>query len=51
MFPWWNLSRDGVSCDRRDKLFGARFVTARELRQGVVPADQADPNLTQASTG
>ena len=28
---------------RRGELIGARFVTAKELRQGFVPAEEADP--------
>jgi hypothetical protein len=32
---------------RRGELIGARFVTAKELRQGSVPAD-ADPKLQKA---
>ena len=35
---------------RRGELVGARFVTAKELRQGFVPAD-ADPDLLKAPAG
>ena len=35
---------------RRGELVGARFVTAKELRQGFVPAD-ADPDLRKAAAG
>src|ERR1035437_9867569 len=35
---------------RRGELVGARFVTAKELRQGFVPAD-ADPDLLKALAG
>jgi hypothetical protein len=35
---------------RRGELVGGRFVTAKELRQGLVPID-ADPQLHMASSG
>jgi hypothetical protein len=34
---------------RRGELIGARFVTAKELRQGSGPKDKADPKLQKAS--
>jgi len=33
---------------RRGELIGARFVTAKELRQSVAPAGQADPKARKA---
>jgi hypothetical protein len=35
---------------RRGELIGARFVSAKELRQGLEPA-QADPKLPEAPMG
>ena len=34
---------------RRGERVGARFVGAKELRQGLVQADKADPKLPKAS--
>ena len=34
---------------RQGEIVGARFVTARELREGLVQADEADPKLRKAS--
>jgi len=34
---------------RRGELIGARFVTAKELRQGLEPKDKADPKLQKAA--
>src|SRR5471030_614493 len=36
---------------RQGELIGARFVTAKELRQGFVPTDDADPKLEKAAAG
>src|SRR5471032_127779 len=36
---------------RRGELVGARFVSAKELRQGFVPTDDADPKLEKAPAG
>jgi hypothetical protein len=36
---------------RRGELIGARFVTARELRQGFVPVDEADPKQRKIAAG
>jgi hypothetical protein len=33
---------------RRGELIGARFVTAKELRQGFVPSADADQNVSVA---
>jgi hypothetical protein len=33
---------------RRGEMIGARFVTAKELRQGLEQPDEADPELQQA---
>ena len=33
---------------RQGELLGARFVTAKELRQGFVPTEGADPKLQKA---
>jgi hypothetical protein len=33
---------------RRGELIGARFVTAKELRQGFVPSADADQNVPVA---
>jgi hypothetical protein len=33
---------------RRGELIGARFVTAKELRQGFVPSEGADQNVPAA---
>jgi hypothetical protein len=33
---------------RRGELIGARFVSAKELRQGFVPTDEADPKPLSA---
>jgi hypothetical protein len=33
---------------RRGELIGARFVTAKELRKGPEPKDNADPRLQKA---
>ena len=35
---------------RRGELVGARFVSAKELRQGLMPAEEADPKLQKASS-
>lgn len=34
---------------RQGELLGARFVTAKELRQGFVETDNADPKLQRAA--
>ena len=34
---------------RQGEMVGARFVTAKELRQGFVQTDEGDPKLRQAS--
>jgi hypothetical protein len=34
---------------RQGEVVGARFVTAKELRQGLVRADEADPEPRKAS--
>jgi hypothetical protein len=36
---------------RKGELIGARYVTAKELRQGFVPTDDADPKLEKAAAG
>jgi hypothetical protein len=36
---------------RRGQVIGARFVSAKELRQGVVPAEEANPKLLDARAG
>jgi hypothetical protein len=36
---------------RKGELIGARYVTAKELRQGFVPTDDADPKLEKAPAG
>ena len=36
---------------RKGELIGARYVTAKELRQGFVPTDDADPRLEKAAAG
>jgi len=36
---------------RRGELIGARFVTAKELRQGFGATDYIDPRLQKASAG
>jgi hypothetical protein len=36
---------------RKGELIGARFVTAKELRQGLQPKDKADPKLQKAAAG
>jgi hypothetical protein len=35
---------------RRGESIGARFVTAKELRQGPEPKDTGDPKLQKAAT-
>ncbi|MDO9060275.1 MAG: hypothetical protein Q7U92_14815 [Bradyrhizobium sp.] len=34
---------------RQGEMLGARFVTSRELRQGLQPPDDPDPKLRKAS--
>ena len=34
---------------RQGEMVGARFVTARELRQGLIEPDDVDPKLRKAS--
>ena len=36
---------------RKGELIGARFVSAKELRQGLQPKDNADPKLQKAAAG
>jgi hypothetical protein len=36
---------------RKGELIGARYVTAKELRQGFVPTDDADTKLEKAPAG
>jgi hypothetical protein len=36
---------------RKGELIGARYVTAKELRQGFMPTDDADPRLEKAAAG
>jgi hypothetical protein len=35
---------------RKGEMLGARFVTAKELRQGFVQADEGDPSLAKVPT-
>ena len=35
---------------RRGELVCVRFVSAKELRQGLMPAEEADPKLQKASS-
>jgi hypothetical protein len=36
---------------RKGELVGARYVTAKELRQRFVPTEEADPKLKKAPVG
>jgi hypothetical protein len=36
---------------RRGELVGARFVSAKELREGLVPTENANPKLPNARAG